>query len=94
MLKCFLPNLDNRGTVIHELHMAIDREFRKAGIEIAFPQQDVHVRSIDVPLPIPQIGPARGNLPWPQPSTRPPWKKWRSSGIIVESGEWRVESGE
>ena len=52
VLRCFLPNLDGRGTVIHELHMAIDREFREAGIEIAFPQQDVHVRSIDLPLPI------------------------------------------
>ena len=51
VLRCFLPNLDNRGTVIHELHMAIDREFRAAGIEIAFPQHDVHVRSIDLPLP-------------------------------------------
>ena len=27
--------------------MAIDREFREAGIEIAFPQQDVHVRPLD-----------------------------------------------
>jgi potassium efflux system protein len=49
VLRCFLPNLENRGAVIHELHMAIDREFRQAGIEIAFPQQDVHVRSIDLP---------------------------------------------
>ena len=49
VLRCFLPNLDNRGTVIHELHMAIDREFREAGIEMPFPQHDVHVRSIDVP---------------------------------------------
>jgi potassium-dependent mechanosensitive channel len=51
VLRCFLPNLENRGTVIHELHMAIDREFRAAGIEIAFPQQDVHVRSIEWPEP-------------------------------------------
>ena len=49
VLRCFLPNMDNRGTVIHELHMAIDQEFRAAGIEIAFPQQDVHVRSIELP---------------------------------------------
>jgi len=27
------------------LHEAIDREFRKAGIEIAFPQRDLHLRS-------------------------------------------------
>ena len=45
VLRCFLPDMQNRLEVIHELHMAIDREFRAAGIEIAFPQQDVHVRS-------------------------------------------------
>ncbi len=70
VLRCFLPNLDNRGTVIHELHMAIDREFREAGIEIAFPQQDVHVRSIDLPLPLLQPAAAGGSVPWP-PMARP-----------------------
>ena len=52
VLTCFLPNLDSRGTVVHELHMAIDREFRRAGIGLALPQQEIHVRSIDVPLPV------------------------------------------
>ena len=51
VMRCYLPNLDNRLTVIHELHVAVDREFRAAGIEIAFPQQDVHIRSLEVPLP-------------------------------------------
>jgi potassium efflux system protein len=50
VLRCYLPNLDNRGTVIHELHVAVDREFRAAGIEIAFPQHDIHVRTLDLPL--------------------------------------------
>ena len=49
-LRCFLPNLDNRLAVIHELHTEIDREFRQAQIEIAFPQQDLHVRTIETPL--------------------------------------------
>ncbi|MEX0818545.1 MAG: mechanosensitive ion channel domain-containing protein, partial [Pirellulaceae bacterium] len=49
-LRCFLPNLDDRLKVIHELHSEIDREFRQAKIEIAFPQQDLHVRTLDVPL--------------------------------------------
>jgi potassium efflux system protein len=49
-LRCFLPDLDNRLAVIHDLHSAIDREFRQAKIEIAFPQQDLHLRSIDGPL--------------------------------------------
>jgi len=47
---CFLPNLDNRTAVVHELHIAIDRRLREEGIEIAFPQHDIRVRSIDVPL--------------------------------------------
>ncbi|MEN6457374.1 MAG: mechanosensitive ion channel domain-containing protein [Thermoguttaceae bacterium] len=51
VLRCFLPNLDNRATVIHDLHVGIDRAFRDSGIEFALPQQDIHVRSIDVPLP-------------------------------------------
>jgi len=70
VLKCFLPNMENRGTVIHELHMAIDREFREAGIEIAFPQQDVHVRSIDARLPILPPAIAGDSVPWP-PVARP-----------------------
>ena len=45
-LRCFLPNLDNRLVTITELHSAIDQAFRKAGITIAFPQQDVHLDSI------------------------------------------------
>jgi potassium efflux system protein len=63
VLRCFLPNLDNRGTVIHDLHMGIDRVFREAGIEIAFPQHDVHVRSIEVPSAILQSAMA-GGTPW------------------------------
>ncbi|MEN6557856.1 MAG: mechanosensitive ion channel domain-containing protein [Thermoguttaceae bacterium] len=51
VLRCFLPNLENRGTVIHQLHMTIDRMFREAGVEMPFPQQDIHVRSIDVAVP-------------------------------------------
>jgi potassium efflux system protein len=29
--------------VIHHSHLAIEREFRKAGINIAFPQRDIHL---------------------------------------------------
>jgi len=45
-LRCFLPNLENRLVTITELHTAIDQAFRKAGITIAFPQQDVHLDSV------------------------------------------------
>ncbi len=46
VLRCYLPNLERRLATINELHMTIDREFRKAGIEIAFPQRDLHVRTL------------------------------------------------
>ncbi|MBD3676644.1 MAG: mechanosensitive ion channel [Planctomycetaceae bacterium] len=56
-LRCYLPRLDNRLQTIHDLHTAIDREFKQAGLEIAFPQMDLHLRSIDQinnPLPLAQ----------------------------------------
>jgi potassium efflux system protein len=31
----------------HDLHMAVDKAFRGAGIEIAFPQQDVHIKTVE-----------------------------------------------
>jgi len=42
VLRCYLPNFDNWVLNKTELHMAIDREFRNAGITIAFPQRDIH----------------------------------------------------
>jgi potassium efflux system protein len=42
-LRVFVRGLENRLPVIHNLHLAIDREFRKAGINIAFPQRDIHL---------------------------------------------------
>lgn len=47
VLRAYVPSLDKRLPTITELHQRIDREFKAAGIEIAFPQQDVHVRSIE-----------------------------------------------
>lgn len=46
VLQCFLAELDNRITVIDELHMAIHSAFARAGIEIAFPQRDIHLRTV------------------------------------------------
>ena len=43
----------------HQLHKAIDAAFRKAGIEIAFPQRDIHIRSIRDALPIDQASPTK-----------------------------------
>jgi small-conductance mechanosensitive channel len=44
-LRCFITNIDVRLTVISDLNFAIDAEFRKHGIEIPFPQRDLHVRN-------------------------------------------------
>jgi potassium efflux system protein len=46
VLRCFLPNLDNRLVTITELHTAIDKSFKQAGITIAFPQRDIHLDQI------------------------------------------------
>jgi potassium efflux system protein len=47
-LRAFLGNRDHYGTALHEINLAIDKEFRAAGLEIAFPQQDLHIRDIDL----------------------------------------------
>jgi small-conductance mechanosensitive channel len=46
-LRVWVPNAEERMTVISELHQEIDRRFRGAKIEIAFPQRDLHLRSVD-----------------------------------------------
>ena len=46
VLRCYLPDLERRLETINDLHMEIDCRFREAGIEIAFPQRDIHVRSM------------------------------------------------
>lgn len=45
VLRCHLPNLENRLATIHDLNATIHDRFRREGIEIAFPQLDLHVRS-------------------------------------------------
>jgi small-conductance mechanosensitive channel len=43
-LRCFIRNIDYRLTTRSDLNFAIDAIFRKHGVEIPFPQRDVHVR--------------------------------------------------
>ena len=45
-LRVFTRGVNQRFLARHELHMSIDKAFREAGIEIAFPQRDLHVRSL------------------------------------------------
>lgn len=57
VLRCYLPNLDNRLAVVTDLHKQILAAYRAAGIEIAFPQRDLHIRSL------PQVILASSNPP-------------------------------
>ena len=45
ILRCYLPNLDHRLRAITELHSAIYDRLAAEGIEIPFPQRDLHLRS-------------------------------------------------
>ena len=46
-LRVWVLDAENRLVVSSELHQEIDRRFRKTKIEIAFPQRDLHLRSVD-----------------------------------------------
>jgi small-conductance mechanosensitive channel len=46
-LRVWVLDADHRLKVRSELHQEIDRTFREAKIEIAFPQRDLHLRGID-----------------------------------------------
>ena len=46
-LRAWIPNVDMRPRVKSELLLYIDRHFREAGVEIPFPQRDLHLRSAD-----------------------------------------------
>jgi len=45
-LRIFVAGREIKPRVLHDLHMRIDAAFRAADIEIAFPQRDLHVRSV------------------------------------------------
>ncbi|HUY89208.1 MAG TPA: mechanosensitive ion channel domain-containing protein [Pirellulales bacterium] len=47
VLRCYLPNLENRLAVTHDLHANIHDAFQAEGIEIPFPQRDLNVRHVD-----------------------------------------------
>jgi len=48
-LRAYLGAIDKRFPITSDLHQAIDRKFKDAGIVIAFPQRDVHL-DISEPL--------------------------------------------
>lgn len=50
----FIPSLAELLQTQHEINQRIDQEFRAAGIEIAFPQRDLHIRSSEPRIRIQQ----------------------------------------
>lgn len=50
-LRCFIRNIDSRIQVLSDLNFAIDQAFRENGIEIPFPQRDVHIKGETKTLP-------------------------------------------
>jgi len=50
-LRVYISGIEHYLKVWHDLNMAIDKAFRKAGITIAFPQRDTHLDTLE-PLEI------------------------------------------
>jgi potassium efflux system protein len=44
-IRCFLAKLDRRLSVTHEILAEVTRRFRAEGIEIPFPQREVHLQT-------------------------------------------------
>nr|HMQ21667.1 mechanosensitive ion channel [Planctomycetota bacterium] len=45
-LRVFMPNRDLYPQLVNEINSAIDKVFKEHGIEIPFPQRDLHIRSM------------------------------------------------
>ena len=49
VLRAYLATMDRRLDTIHDIHTAIHQQFARAGIEIPFPQRDLHIRTATAP---------------------------------------------
>ncbi|MEK7794090.1 MAG: mechanosensitive ion channel domain-containing protein, partial [Candidatus Hydrogenedentota bacterium] len=49
-LRFFCATMEDHLSARHAVHVAIDKAFREAGIEIAFPQRDIRIRDTGSPL--------------------------------------------
>ena len=73
-LLCWIRRPAERGIVFHYLSRDIIRSFRENGIEIPFPQRDVHVRDVNNEAPQPP-GPAPDPEPEPESAQEADGKK-------------------
>jgi potassium-dependent mechanosensitive channel len=67
-LRVYVSQMKERLVTISDLHRAIIREFRIRGIEIAYPQMDLHLRDM-VPIPSPAAGGRDGSTPGATPAS-------------------------
>ncbi len=51
-IRVHVSELGHRLTVTHDLHIRLNAALNKEGIEIPFPQRDLHLRSMNVDLPV------------------------------------------
>ncbi len=49
-LRCWIANIGSRLRVRSDLGQFVDRRFREEGVEIPFPQRDLHLRTVDSQL--------------------------------------------
>lgn len=66
-LRCFIADTDDFVVVLSDLHFAVDQAFREAGITIALPQRDLHLRNPPAGASEP-LGPQNPNQ---EPNVRP-----------------------
>ena len=51
-LRTYIPNVDNSLSLRHALYTAINQKFIEGGVQIPFPQRDLHVRTIETTVPV------------------------------------------
>ncbi len=54
-LRVWVDDIKNRLTLISDLGVTIDKEFKKAGIEIPYPQRDLHLKSISQEIDVSKV---------------------------------------
>ena len=62
-LRCYLDGMDQWFDVTHDLHTRIVETFGEAGLDVAFPSRDLHLRSV----PPERVRPVEGEIFTPSP---------------------------